>query len=135
MPFDRNSRLCQLTAMLPFDYVCFRIFLNCATVKLISRCRQSETYSLTSMEDGMTQFPLKFLTLPLVGLALGLSGCITSSGQYDKVVESRRNTRYSGPMAKRIAVNFPCGSHTPIRGNTKNMPVLRIAMFVWRCST
>lgn len=35
----------------------------------------------------MTKFPLKFLTITLVGLALGLSGCITSSGQYDKVVE------------------------------------------------
>ena len=83
----------------------------------------------------MTKFPLKSLTLPLVGLALGLSGCITSSGQYDKIVKSRRKIRYSGSMAKRIAVNFPCGSHMPIRGNTKNMPGLRIAMFVWRCST
>ena len=35
----------------------------------------------------MTKFQLKSLTLLLVGLALGLSGCINSPGQYDKVVE------------------------------------------------
>ena len=38
------------------------------------------------MEDGMTKFQLKSLTLLLVGLALGLSECINSPGQYDKVV-------------------------------------------------
>ncbi len=72
--------------MLPFDYICFRILLNCATVKLISGRRQGVTYSLTSMEDGMTKLPLKSLTLLLVGLALGLSGCINSPGQYGEVV-------------------------------------------------
>ncbi|MEC8172094.1 MAG: hypothetical protein VX090_01810, partial [Pseudomonadota bacterium] len=35
----------------------------------------------------MSKFPLKSLTLLLVGLALGFSGCTTSSGKYDKIVE------------------------------------------------
>ena len=35
----------------------------------------------------MTKFPLQSRTHPLVGLAFGLSGCITSSDQYDKVGE------------------------------------------------
>ena len=57
----------------------------------------------------MTKFPLKSLTIPLVGLALGLSGCITSSGQYDKVVEVAPENSLLRFYGERIAVNFLAG--------------------------
>jgi hypothetical protein len=39
------------------------------------------------MEDVMALFPLRKLTVPLLGLTLALGGCAGSAGQYDKVVE------------------------------------------------